>query len=279
MANFTVGCNTLYPYGRLPSKADAFDLNAHRRALEIIAAAGGDGCEFSHYQHFSVDECAALGEMSRELGVTPWSAHSWVPLPTRLEQLGDAGPKLISCIEAASAIGVQVMVVHAGSFGHAPADSDARDARCAALRAALEMLVPAAAEGGLTIAIENCSDREDLEFLVETVACMALPQVGFNIDTGHAVLHGMRPEDAIRLMGSRLVTTHLQDNFGERDDHLPPGRGRIAWDPVMQAIRDVGYAGMLMIEISDCPPGREPDAVADTEAAVTFIRELQKTTA
>ena len=86
-------------------------------------------------------------------------------------------------------------------------------------------------------------------------------------DLDHAQIRGMQPAEAIRLMGKRLLTTHLQDNFGKNDDHLPPGCGTIDWPATIGALREVNYQGTLMVEISDCPGGREPDAVADTRKA------------
>ena len=83
------------------------------------------------------------------------------------------------------------------------------------------------------------------------------------IDTGHAILKQLDPALAIQLMGDLLLTTHLQDNFGQQDDHLPPGLGTIDWPSVMQAFREVAYTRTLMVEISDCPPGREPVAIEE----------------
>lgn len=267
--HFRFGCNTLYPWGRLPPGPEVFDLAAHREALRIIREAGLDGAEFSHYQHLAPADQEKLRELCSCLGVVPWSAHSWVPLPADPARVEGALVDLQASLAGAVRLGVRVLVVHAA--GAAPS---AYPARAEALARVLSVLSPLAAAAGITIAVENCARREDLEFLAATLDRLALPAIGFNIDTGHAVLHGMRPEEAIRIMGRRLATTHLQDNFGQRDDHLPPGRGSIAWEPVREALREVGYTGMLMVEISDCPPGREPQAAADTQAAAEFLRRL-----
>jgi sugar phosphate isomerase/epimerase len=264
--SFRFGCNTLYPHGRLPREADAFDLAAHRESLEIIGSCGLDGCEFSHYQHLPAQEQTALREICAGLGLTPWSAHAWVPLPGARANVPEALPKLHACLEGAARLGVSVMVLHAAGGQ----EEDRRDA----LGQALRSLDPVATKAGITLAIENCGPRADLEFLIETVDALALPSVGFNIDTGHAVLHGMTPAEAIRLMGHRLATTHMQDNFGERDDHLPPGKGTINWTDTRDALLEVGYQGMFMVEISDCPPEREPLPKDDTQAANDFLRQL-----
>jgi len=266
---FRFGCNTLYPWGRLPPGPEVFDLAAHREALSIIREAGLDGAEFSHYQHLAPADQEKLRELCGCLGLTPWSAHSWVPLPADPAQADAALSDLRASIEGAARLGVRVLVVHAAGC---PPAAYAR--RAEVLARVLTGLSPIAVAAGITLAVENCAQREDLEFLAATLECLALPAVGFNIDTGHAVLHGMRPEDAIRIMGRRLATTHLQDNFGQRDDHLPPGRGSIAWGPVRDALLEVRYTGMMMVEISDGPPGREPEAAADTQAAADFLHRL-----
>lgn len=266
---FRFGCNTLYPWGRLPSGPGVFGAAAHREALRTIRQAGLDGAEFSHYQHLSPADQEAIRDFCAALGVTPWSAHSWTPLPADPAQAQGALADLRAGLEGAARLGARVMVVH--STGCPPADYPRR---AEALQRVLSALAPAAAAAGVTIAVENCADRADLEFLAATLARLDLPSVGFNIDTGHAVLRGMAPEEAIRIMGRRLATTHLQDNFGQRDDHLPPGRGAIAWEPVRDALLEVGYQGMLMVEISDGPPGRDPDPIEETQASADFLRRL-----
>lgn len=266
---WTFGCNTLYPWGRLPATGNVFDLAAHLQALRTIREAGLDGCEFSHYQHLPAADQEKLRETCTCMGLTPWSAHAWQPLPADPTQVETALPALRSGIEGAARLGVSVLVVHAA--GCAP---EAYPRRAEALARTLSAMSAEAQAAGITVAVENCAPRADLEFLATTLAHLDLPAVGFNIDTGHAVLHGMRPEEAIRIMGGRLATTHLQDNFGQRDDHLPPGRGSIAWEPVRDALVEVRYGGMLMVEISDCPPGREPLAAEDTRAAAAFLRQL-----
>ena len=272
--NNPLGCNTLYPHGRLVDAETQFGIEAHKEALAIIKDAGFDACEFSHYDVLTPDDCLALQAECEALGLTPWSAHSWIPLAGDESAAIEKLPASRRAMEQAVALGVGVVVFHATGGGLDLADPKQRHQRRLGLETSLLGLAPYCAALDVRIAIENCGDRADLEFLVEAVLELSLPNVGFNIDTGHAVLHGMAPADAIGLMGQRLYTTHLQDNFGQRDDHLPPGAGSIEWGPVVKALRDVRYQGTLMVEISDCPPGREPDAVKDTCEAYDNLRRF-----
>ncbi|OGV74243.1 MAG: hypothetical protein A3K19_14175 [Lentisphaerae bacterium RIFOXYB12_FULL_65_16] len=262
-----LGCNTLYPHGRLTDSKAQFTLEAQKLALKIIRDAGFDGCEFSHYEWLDLKQCEALRAECGRLGLTPWSAHSWVALPDNPATVAERSAQLAQNLEGASALGASVMVVHPPSY---PKDVTAVAQRTAwnqAIESALRGLAPALAAVKISMAIENCGPRAELEAVADLLARLNLPGIGFNIDTGHAQIRGMQPAEAIRLMGKRLLTTHLQDNFGKNDDHLPPGCGTIDWPATIGALREVNYQGTLMVEISDCPGGREPDAVADTRKA------------
>ena len=127
--------------------------------------------------------------------------------------------------------------------------------------------------------VENMTSRADWEFLVPMVREVALPNVGLNIDTGHANLGDMNVVDCIRLGGDLIRTTHLQDNYGARDDHLPPGLGTIDWTATMAAFREVGYTGVYMVEITDCPYQREADPRGDTRTAARNLRAFLEATA
>ncbi|MBT4816952.1 MAG: sugar phosphate isomerase/epimerase [Lentisphaerae bacterium] len=267
-----LGCNTLYPFGRLNDVREQFDLVAQKRALRTIRDTGFDGCEFSHYECLTRLECETLRQECERIGLTPWSAHSWVALPASRDGVDERLQVLHASVADAAALGAQVMVIHAARPG-ADGDSAAlvRE-REETLRTVLTEMAGSPSGSSLRIAVENCGDRAEVAFLAEVISSLSLANVGMNIDTGHAVLHGMAPAETIRMMGKLLFTTHFQDNHNEgKDEHLPPGQGTIDWDGTISALDEVGYQGMWMVEISDCPPGREPDAAADTAAAYRFL--------
>lgn len=73
---------------------------------------------------------------------------------------------------------------------------------------------------------------------------------GICLDIGHAHLEGDIGE-AIEAVSGHLVTTHLHDNAGRKDDHLVPFRGTIDWDLAMMELQKIGYDGVLMMEVAD----------------------------
>jgi len=275
MLDNALGCNLLYPDGRLVDARQQFGLDAHKRAVTLLRDAGFEACEVSHYEVLPPQDCRALRKACEEVNVTPWSAHSWVTLPADDALVEERTHLLSAAIDAASDLGVRVLVMHADGAGGDLNDPDVRHRRTLAVEGCLLGAIPKAIAADIRIAVENCGGDADTDFLIETINRLNLPNVGFCIDTGHAVLRGLDPADVIRRMGAKLFTTHLQDNYGRKDDHLPPGNGTsVIWPEVIQAFEDIGYDGVLMVEISDCPPDREPNPAADTAAAFANLQRF-----
>ncbi|CAG7622465.1 hypothetical protein PAESOLCIP111_02429 [Paenibacillus solanacearum] len=123
-----------------------------------------------------------------------------------------------------------------------------------------ERLLPAAERTGVGLALENMYDRTQAQPLTRRRAYCAMPDelielidtlnhplVGACWDTGHA--HEQSLDQArIRELGSRLKATHINDNDGIRDLHLLPFSGTIQWNAVMEALRDIRYAGDFTYE-------------------------------
>jgi sugar phosphate isomerase/epimerase len=81
------------------------------------------------------------------------------------------------------------------------------------------------------------------------------------IDTGHANNSGVHVPSFIRLAGDRLKCTHVNDNLGDKDTHLPPFMGTVDWRGVMSALRELGYDGDFSCEIG---PWHTPFSCRDT---------------
>ena len=74
--------------------------------------------------------------------------------------------------------------------------------------------------------------------------------IGVCLDYGHAHLMGDLGE-AIETLSGHLLTTHVHDNRGTRDDHLVPFSGSIDWEAAMMETQKIGYDGALMFEVAD----------------------------
>jgi sugar phosphate isomerase/epimerase len=81
-------------------------------------------------------------------------------------------------------------------------------------------------------------------------------RVGVCLDLGHAHIQE-NVLNAIRTSAERLCHVHASDNHAVRDDHFVPGRGSIAWDRAVEALREVGFGGAFTVELRDYTRGDE----------------------
>lgn len=125
-----------------------------------------------------------------------------------------------------------------------------------------------ASKWGVGIAIENMPDNrlgeryfgvtaEDLLELLERLGDENL--FGICWDTGHANLNKLNQPESIRQMGRHLKALHVNDNRGEKDDHLLPYLGSIEWEPLLLALKEIRYAGDFTYEIHNFTAGFEPN--------------------
>ena len=130
----------------------------------------------------------------------------------------------------------------------------------------LELLSLFARQRGVTLALENtpgemASPANLKHFLEQT----RLTNVKLCFDTGHAHLESgvAAGLEAIRDL---VVTTHIHDNRGERDDHVLPYEGTIDWNSALAALpTDVPFVFEL----------KEPAVAAGSADLQAFAGTLQ----
>lgn len=79
------------------------------------------------------------------------------------------------------------------------------------------------------------------------------PVLGMNFDPSHLFPMGEMPQAVIYEVGDRIFHTHFSDNDGTSNAHWRPGKGKIDWKGVLQALHAVGYDGVISIELEDVP--------------------------
>lgn len=97
------------------------------------------------------------------------------------------------------------------------------------------------------------------EDLIELVDTIKDKNIGICWDFGHANLRGVNQVAALKNIGKRLKATHVNDNFGETDQHFAPYFGTIEWEPIMHTLAEIGYEGDFTFEIHNftgCVPGQ-----------------------
>jgi sugar phosphate isomerase/epimerase len=135
-----------------------------------------------------------------------------------------------------------------------------------------------ASKHNVNIAIENMIENKigrryasSADELVELHDALNDPLFGICWDTGHANLNGVDQVESLRLIGKRLRALHINDNWGEKDDHLAPYFGSIKWEPILDVLNEIRYEGDFAFEIHNFMNGL-PDGLHDQ--ALEFTRQL-----
>jgi sugar phosphate isomerase/epimerase len=162
----------------------------------------------------------------------------------------DAVDEIKYALEVAEKIPFRVMVLHLG--GREAMDGRQRDAAFSSL----EHLVVFAKQRGVTLALENTPGEmatpSNLRHLIEDTR---LHDLRLCFDVGHAHM-GDGVEPSFEVMGEYVVTTHVHDNHGERDDHLLPYQGTVNWWAALRTLAQARPASPLprVMELKE-PPG------------------------
>jgi sugar phosphate isomerase/epimerase len=258
-----IGCNTLYPNVKERNTGGwIFSPQKIMDALDKLVEIGYTDTEYSHIYHLTVDDAVLIEQYARKIGINSWSCHAAGPSGFDVNLIEASVEANRHCIDISSAIGAKVNVLHIWNFSH---DDSCR---------ILERICAYAYEKKIDIALENDSTIENMEFILGLVNDVDMPNLGICVDTGHANLGDLGSPRAIRMAGSKLFTTHLQDNFGKQDDHMAPGMGYIDWEDVFRAIKEIDYKRTLMLELTDVPTASR---VYDQEEEIkTGLRNVRK---
>lgn len=120
-----------------------------------------------------------------------------------------------------------------------------------------------AEELGIEIAIElepfKLSLINDLDKMLRFLDDVNHPSVRANIDVSHLALAGVAPAELARAKG-RIAHVHFSDCDGKVHGDLPPGRGVVNLKPYLAALHQVGFDGVVSIELEYSP---EPDKIVE----------------
>jgi sugar phosphate isomerase/epimerase len=105
------------------------------------------------------------------------------------------------------------------------------------------------------------------EHAVEVLKMVDSPHVRLNFDISHFNVMGYEIEDSVRQMVPYSVHTHIKDEAGRYPNHqfLIPGEGVFDYVRYLRAMREAGYTGFIVPEISimrQRQPGYDPLAAA-----------------
>jgi sugar phosphate isomerase/epimerase len=89
------------------------------------------------------------------------------------------------------------------------------------------------------------------------------PAMGINFDPSHTFPVGDFPNITVHRLGRHIRHLHVSDNDGVTNVHWRPGEGKIDWRAMFAALKEVGYDGVVSIELEDVPGvSRGPNSAA-----------------
>jgi sugar phosphate isomerase/epimerase len=260
-----------------------------REHLALVARHGFDAVEvFATRTHFDYRDDTAITQLAGWLHETKLELHSvHAPIAEAVRRgesvmpystaSGDEGRRAVAVGEAKAALAIaaripfRYLVLHLGV--PARPGAAASDNHPAAARRSLEEIAEAARAVGVQVALEVIPNP-----LSTPAALVRLLEdetegldAGICLDYGHAHMMGDVGE-AIEELSGHLVTTHVHDNRGRSDDHLPPFGGSIDWDVAMMETQKIGYDGVLMFEVADAG-----DAAATLQRCADARERLERT--
>ena len=118
-----------------------------------------------------------------------------------------------------------------------------------------------AIEHGVTLELETTFSTDHLIKLLDMIGSDA---VKVYHDTGNTMTRGQDPSEELRRLGDQVGMIHAKDT-----DRQNLGDGRVNFDEVDAAIREIGYDGYIVLET---PTGDDPNA--DNAQNLAFIQKL-----
>lgn len=233
----------------------------------------------SHFDYHDTAAVHALRSWLNETGLTLHSVHA--PIATELTNgvwgqpfsigAADAARRTLAVEEAARALAIAdevpygYLVVHVGVPDPyaTPGDNQA-DAVCRSVRELHTLAAPRGVRLALEVIPNRLSTPDALVRLVDEE--LEIRDAGICFDFGHAFLMGDVVE-GVEIASGHLLTTHVHDNGGTRDDHLLPFGGRIDWPAAATALQKIGYEGALVMELA---------ATGDLDATLGAAREARR---
>ena len=255
-------------------------------AIELIARAGYDGVALTldhhHLDPFADGWAADAGKVARRLGelglgcvietgarflLDPTDKHE----PTLLSAYPVGRARRVAFLERALEIGAILDAETMSFWAGVPKPSVDRAQAAEWLDEGLARVCAHAERIGVPASLEP-----EPGMLVETVADYARvaerhPTLRLALDTGHCIVtEDIDPAEAVRAYAPRIGTVAVEDMRRGDHTHLPFGEGDMDIPAILTALRDVGFTGLVCVELSrESPRAHQaiPESIAYLKAA------------
>jgi sugar phosphate isomerase/epimerase len=116
---------------------------------------------------------------------------------------------------------------------------------------ALDVLAPLARQAGTKLLIENMpfAFLPDAESLMQVVDAYGDDGIRVIYDVANAHFNGEAPVEGMRRVRDRLSLLHFSDTTRQSYKHDPLGQGDVPLAGVAEAMKEVGYGELPMLEV------------------------------
>lgn len=238
----TIGVSTC---GKKPLTDESFQ--------EMVAAdIGALEISDSGYDDFDFQNAKTLSE---RYGVKLWSLHLPFGGPYNPADLDPANRKFTDeqdrvIINRAAEAGITRFVIHPSCE---PNEPETREERIKYSMEFLNNLAEFAATKGVVLAVENlprtCLGNR-AEELMRIISVNE--KLGVCFDFNHSL--GEDNSAYIKLLGDKIITTHVSDYDMIDERHWLPGEGKVDWVKMITLLEEANYQGVWMYELGFNPP-------------------------
>ena len=241
--------------------------------VRLIGKAGFDAFDFSMFDYSEKNpvftdawkaHVAEIKAAANKVGIVCNQAHA--PYPSLKTDEPDNKAfnetifdRLVRAMEAASALGASSIVVH--PIHHLPYRENAEKLFTMNMDF-YRALAPHAKRLGIKVALENMWQRDPADGHIVDSTCSSAAEFIRYFDTladpdaftccldlGYCGLCGYEAADMIRALGAeRLTALHVHDNDHLTDAHALPFLGRMDWEGICTALREIRYRGDFTYE-------------------------------
>jgi sugar phosphate isomerase/epimerase len=266
---------------------------------DLISQIGGAGfhgveifCSRSHFDYTNRAEIQNIAGALADARLKLTSLHA--PTSRDLSATREGGQPLSICevervrrieamdelkraIDVAEELPFSRMIFHMGG-SRETADPRKRDAAFSSL----EHLILHAKHVGVTICVENTtSEMGSPSYLRSFIDETRLTGLRVNFDIGHANLADGPEENRIaegfEPVRELVASTHIHDNHGEKDEHLPPYEGSIDWTAAVTLLKTAPEANLpLTLELKEKIGPEAPTPQQQLDAARSSLDKLEE---
>jgi sugar phosphate isomerase/epimerase len=266
---------------------------------DLISQIGGAGfhgveifCSRSHFDYTNRAEIQNIAGALADARLKLTSLHA--PTSRDLSATREGGQPLSICevervrrieamdelkraIDVAEELPFSRMIFHMGG-SRETADPRKRDAAFSSL----EHLILHAKHVGVTICVENTtSEMGSPSYLRSFIDETRLTGLRVNFDIGHANLADGPEENRIaegfEPVRELVASTHIHDNHGEKDEHLPPYEGSIDWTAAVTLLKTAPESNLpLTLELKEKIGPEAPTPQQQLDAARSSLDKLEE---